>query len=71
MDKSRLNVVPAIRLISKISGNMDKFSVDSASDVGGIFEADDIMYNIHQCTKITSIMRRKTVWLVRLMAIQE
>ena len=64
-------MVPAIRLISKISGKMDEFSVDSATDVGAIFEAGDILYNIHQCTKITSIMRRKTVWLVRFLEIQE
>ena len=55
----------------KISGNMDKFSADSATNVGGIFEADGILHNIHQCTKITSIMRQKTVRLVRLSAIQE
>ena len=55
-----------MRLISEISGKMDKFSVDSAIDVGSIFEADDILYNIHQSTKIASTMRRKTAWLIRL-----
>ena len=60
-----------MRLISEISGSVDKFSVDSAIDVGSIFEADDILYNIHQCTKIASTMRRKAVWLIRLMEDQE
>ena len=35
-------MVPAVGLISKISGNMDKFSADSASDSGGILEADEV-----------------------------
>ena len=71
MDKSWLNVVPAVRLISEISGNTENSNVDWSTDVRSIFAADDILNNIHQCTKIASIMRRKTVWLVRLMIIRE
>ena len=41
-------MVPAVGLCLKISGKMDKFSVNSVTDVGSFFVADDIMYNIHQ-----------------------